>query len=216
MHGHRAGADAHRLGARHRKAYTTRVGDGPFPTELDDEAGERLRQAGGEFGATTGRPRRCGWLDIPVLRHAARVNGLSELALTKLDVLTGIDPLPICVAYELDGKRLDVPPSIGLGRVRPIFEEMPGWSEIYACRSLEAIPANARAYVKRIEALRGGGVADQPRRRALRDHLARRSLALSAAADISPAETSRPTGGCEEAVSGQKRPNSGGIRAQMS
>jgi adenylosuccinate synthase len=138
------------------KAYTTRVGEGPFPTELHGAEGERLRQAGSEFGATTGRPRRCGWLDIPVLRHAARVNGLSELALTKLDVLTGTDPIRICVAYELDGRRLAVPPSIGLERVRPVYEEMPGWTgDLSACRAMDDLPDAARRYVRRIEELTG-------------------------------------------------------------
>ncbi len=138
------------------KAYTTRVGEGPFPTELHGEEGERLRQAGGEFGATTGRPRRCGWLDAPVLRHAVRVNGLSELALTKLDVLTGTDPLRIAVAYEKDGQRLAVPPSIGLERVTPIYEELPGWSEdVTRARRFEELPENARRYVRRIEELAG-------------------------------------------------------------
>jgi adenylosuccinate synthase len=138
------------------KAYTTRVGEGPFPTELLGERGDTLRRAGGEFGATTGRPRRCGWLDVPVLRHAARVNGLAEIALTMLDVLTGIDPLPICVAYELDGRVLELPPSIGLERVRPIYEELPGWTEdLGRCRSVEDLPARARRYVRRIEELAG-------------------------------------------------------------
>lgn len=138
------------------KAYTTRVGDGPFPTELFGDQGERLRQAGGEFGATTGRPRRCGWLDVPVLRHAVRVNGLNELALTKLDVLTGIDPIRVAVAYEKDGARLSVPPSIGLERVTPIYEELPGWSEDLArCRTFEELPPNAQRYVRRIEELVG-------------------------------------------------------------
>jgi len=138
------------------KVYTTRVGDGPFPTELFGEEGDRLRQAGGEFGATTGRPRRCGWLDAPVLRHAVRVNGLSELALTKLDVLSGIDPLRICVAYELDGRRLEVPPAGGLDRVRPLYEEMPGFSgDVSGARSLDELPDDARRYVKRIEELAG-------------------------------------------------------------
>ncbi|HEY8427950.1 MAG TPA: adenylosuccinate synthetase, partial [Sandaracinaceae bacterium] len=120
------------------------------------DQGERLRQAGGEFGATTGRPRRCGWLDVPVLRHAVRVNGLNELALTKLDVLTGIDPIRVAVAYEKDGARLSVPPSIGLERVTPIYEELPGWSEDLArCRTFEELPPNAQRYVRRIEELVG-------------------------------------------------------------
>ena len=138
------------------KAYTTRVGEGPFPTELHGAEGEALRQAGAEFGATTGRPRRCGWLDIPVLRHAVRVNGLSELALTKLDVLSGTDPIRICVAYDFDGVERRTPPAIGLERVKPIYEDLPGWTEdLSSARSLEELPANARAYVRRIEELVG-------------------------------------------------------------
>jgi adenylosuccinate synthase len=138
------------------KAYTTRVGEGPFPTELFGEEGDRLRAAGGEYGATTGRPRRCGWLDIPVLRHAVRVNGLSELALTKLDVLSGVDPLRVCVAYELDGRRLEVPPSSGLERVRPLYEELPGFrGELGGVRSMSELPEDARRYVARIEELAG-------------------------------------------------------------
>jgi adenylosuccinate synthase len=141
------------------KAYTTRVGEGPFPTELLGSEGDRLRETGGEYGATTGRPRRCGWLDVPVLRHAARVNGLSELALTKLDVLTGTESIPVCVAYELDGRRLDVPPSTGFERVRPIYEQLPGWTEdVSTCRSLDELPATARSYVRRIEELSGVAV----------------------------------------------------------
>jgi adenylosuccinate synthase len=138
------------------KAYTTRVGEGPFPTELFGDEGDRLREAGGEYGATTGRPRRCGWLDIPVLRHAVRVNGLSELALTKLDVLSGVDPLRVCVAYELDGRRLEVPPSSGLERVRPLYEELPGFrGELGGVRSMGDLPEDARRYIARIEELAG-------------------------------------------------------------
>ncbi len=138
------------------KAYTTRVGEGPFPTELHGEAGEALRRAGHEFGATTGRPRRCGWLDGPVLRHAVRVNGLTELALTKLDVLQGLETLKVCVAYELDGARLERPPSRGLERVTPIYEELPGWTEdVAGARTLDALPETARAYIRRIEELAG-------------------------------------------------------------
>lgn len=138
------------------KAYTTRVGEGPFPTELHGAARDALRKAGGEFGATTGRPRRCGWLDIPVLRHAARVNGLSELALTKLDVLSGTDPLRICVAYQRGSERYEVPPSTGLDAVTPVYEEMPGWNEdLAAVRTLDELPTNARSYLARIEELVG-------------------------------------------------------------
>ncbi len=134
------------------KAYTTRVGEGPFPTELHGQEGEALRQAGAEFGATTGRPRRCGWLDVPVLRHAARVNGLTSLALTKLDVLSGLSELRVCVAYELDGERIDTPPARGLERVTPIYETLPGWSEdISGARSITELPDAARAYLGWIE-----------------------------------------------------------------
>jgi adenylosuccinate synthase len=138
------------------KAYATRVGEGPFPTELGGQEGDALREAGGEYGAVTGRPRRCGWLDIPVLRNAARINGLREIALTKLDVLTGRDPVRICVAYELDGRRIDAPPASGLDRVRPLYEEMPGWSEdITSAKSMDDLPEDARRYVARIEELAG-------------------------------------------------------------
>lgn len=140
------------------KAYTTRVGSGPFPTELHDEMGERLRSRGGEFGATTGRPRRCGWLDAVVLRFAARVNGLWGLALTKMDVLTGIDDLRIAVAYEVDGERIEELPTDHelLDRVRPVYETLPGWKEpLEGCRRYEDLPATARAYVERIEELAG-------------------------------------------------------------
>jgi len=140
------------------KAYTTRVGSGPFPTELENEIGQRLRQDGDEFGATTGRPRRCGWFDAVVVRHAVRLNGMEGLALTKLDVLTGMDPIRICVAYEFNGKRLeDFPASAAVLRgLRPIYEEMPGWHEsIRQARSIDDLPANARAYIRRLEQISG-------------------------------------------------------------
>ncbi len=140
------------------KAYTTRVGSGPFPTELTDELGERLRKVGDEFGATTGRPRRCGWLDTVVLRYAARVNGLWGLALTKMDVLSGLPTLKVCTAYELDGKRVDELPGEleHLSRVKPIYEELPGWEQRLAgARTLEDLPEAARKYVRRIEEICG-------------------------------------------------------------
>lgn len=140
------------------KAYTTRVGGGPFPTELDDAVGERLRRVGSEFGATTGRPRRCGWLDTVVLRYAVRTNGLWGLALTKMDVLSGIDPLRVCTAYELDGRRVTELPSEldELLRVKPIYEELPGWGEDLAgARTIDDLPVNARRYVRRIEEMCG-------------------------------------------------------------
>lgn len=140
------------------KAYTTRVGAGPFPTELNDEQGERLRKVGDEFGSTTGRPRRCGWLDTVVLRYAARVNGLWALALTKMDVLSGFSTLQICTGYELDGKRVDEFPTDleDLSRVRPIYEELPGWEQSLAgARTVEDLPAAAQRYVRRIEEIVG-------------------------------------------------------------
>jgi adenylosuccinate synthase len=136
------------------KAYTTRVGEGPFPTELLDDAGERLRQAGAEFGTTTGRPRRCGWFDAPIARYAARVNGVTDFVLTKLDVLTGLDEIPVCVAYEVDGKRCEELPmtQAEFARATPVYETFPGWSEdISKARSLDELPKHARDYVATLE-----------------------------------------------------------------
>jgi adenylosuccinate synthase len=134
------------------KAYTTRVGGGPFPTELEDETGQQLRDAGAEYGSTTGRPRRCGWLDLVALRHAVAVNGLNELAITKLDVLSVLPELEVCVAYELDGKRLDYPPYERVEDVKPIYETLPGWdAELSSCRSRTDLPPAAQAYLARIE-----------------------------------------------------------------
>lgn len=136
------------------KAYTTRVGKGPFPTELDDEIGERIRTVGAEFGTTTGRPRRCGWLDILILKFAVRVNGLTALAINKLDTLTGIDKLKVCVAYEKDGKRItDFPTDISkLEGCKPVYIELDGWHEnITSARSFGELPAAAKAYVECIE-----------------------------------------------------------------
>ncbi len=140
------------------KAYTTRVGSGPFPTELLDEDGEKLRTIGGERGVTTGRPRRCGWFDAPIARYATRVNGLTDIFLTKLDVLTGWDKIPVCVAYEIDGKRSDELPmtQTELHHAKPIYENLPGWKEdISGARTIEDLPANARAYVKYLEEISG-------------------------------------------------------------
>ena len=138
------------------KAYATRVGGGPFPTELEGEVGEQLRKAGAEFGATTGRPRRCGWLDAPALRMAARVNGMTSLAMTKLDVLTGMPELKICVGYRYQGTAHDEPPFDAFDAVEPIYETLPGWTEdITGCREANQLPANARGYLDRIEALIG-------------------------------------------------------------
>ena len=136
------------------KAFTSRVGGGPFPSELEGESAARLRGTGelpwDEFGTTTGRPRRVGWLDLVILRHAAQINGLSDLALTKLDILTGLPQIPVCIAYEIDGERTTSFPSSSsaLERCRPIYETLPGWSQdITLTRSYEELPANARRYV---------------------------------------------------------------------
>lgn len=140
------------------KAYTTRVGEGPFPTELDYEVGEDLRTRGGEFGVTTGRPRRTGWFDAVVVRYAARVNGLTDLCLTKLDVLTGYKEIPVCVGYELDGIVVDeMPPDqVDFARAVPVYEMVPGWSEdITGCRSFDELPEAAQAYILRLEELVG-------------------------------------------------------------
>jgi len=134
------------------KAYTTRVGGGPFPTELENDIGQKLRDAGAEYGSTTGRPRRCGWLDLVALRHAVAVNGLNELAITKLDVLSVLPELEICVAYELDGKRLAYPPFERIEEVTPIYETLEGWSEeLTSCRTREDLPAAAQRYLEKIE-----------------------------------------------------------------
>jgi adenylosuccinate synthase len=134
------------------KAYTTRVGGGPFPTELENETGQKLRDAGAEYGSTTGRPRRCGWLDLVALRHAVAVNGLNELAITKLDVLSALPALEVCVAYELDGERLDYPPYDRLDAVQPIYETLEGWNEdLSSCRTRDDLPAAAQRYLSRIE-----------------------------------------------------------------
>ena len=137
------------------KAYTTRVGAGPFPTEEIGEIGEHLRERGAEYGATTGRPRRCGWLDLVALRYAVRINGFSELALTKLDVLSGLPEIKVAVAYEIAGKRREDFPSTAaeLAQARPVYESLPGWKEdISGARSPEDLPENARRYLAFIEA----------------------------------------------------------------
>src|SRR3989475_3899126 len=129
------------------KAYTTRVGGGPFPTELTDALGDRLRADGDEYSATTGRPRRCGWFDAVVVRQAAALSGVDGLAVTKLDVLTGIDPLRVCTAYELGGRRLELPPATerAWARVVPQYEELPGWREpLGGARALADLPSDAR------------------------------------------------------------------------
>ncbi|WP_371054768.1 MULTISPECIES: adenylosuccinate synthase [unclassified Rhodosalinus] len=144
------------------KAYTTRVGEGPFPTELDDADGERLGTRGHEFGTTTGRKRRCGWFDAVLVRQAIATSGINGIALTKLDVLDGFDRLRICTAYELDGQRLDHLPTAAdrQARLTPVYEEMPGWSEsTEGARSWADLPANAIKYVRRVEELIGCPVA---------------------------------------------------------
>jgi adenylosuccinate synthase len=140
------------------KAYTTRVGSGPFPTELFDEDGEALRKIGGEVGVTTGRNRRCGWFDAPIARYAVRVNGLTDFFLTKLDVLTGWEKIPVCVAYEIDGKRVeDLPASQSdFHHAKPVYEYLPGWREdISKAKSVTDLPKNAHKYVKFLEKVSG-------------------------------------------------------------
>jgi adenylosuccinate synthase len=140
------------------KAYTTRVGNGPLPTEAPSPYGDRLRQIGGEFGAVTGRPRRCGWFDATVVRYAARVNGLTGLAVTKLDVLDGFEEIPVCTAYRLDGAACEEMPAEveALGRVEPVYEVLRGWSRpTGGARRLEDLPREARAYLDRLQALSG-------------------------------------------------------------
>ncbi|MBW1991596.1 MAG: adenylosuccinate synthase [Deltaproteobacteria bacterium] len=140
------------------KAYTTRVGGGPFPTECTDAVGCHMQECGAEFGSTTGRPRRCGWQDAVVLREAVRLNGLTGLAITKLDVLSTLNPIKICLAYEKDGRRREAMPATlpELERCRPIYEELPGWSEdIRGVKRYEDLPATCRQYLKRLEELTG-------------------------------------------------------------
>ncbi|MGM7699889.1 adenylosuccinate synthase [Microbacterium sp. A84] len=136
------------------KAYTTRVGSGPFPTELFDEKGDWLRSAGFEFGTTTGRPRRVGWYDAPITRYATRINGITDLVLTKLDILTGLEQIPVCVAYDVDGERFDDVPvnQTDFHHAKPIYENFPGWSEdITTARSFEDLPQTAQDYVLALE-----------------------------------------------------------------
>jgi adenylosuccinate synthase len=144
------------------KAYTTRVGSGPFPTELHDGDGEHLREVGGEYGVTTGRPRRCGWLDVVIARYSTRVNGFTDYFLTKLDVLSGFERVPVCVAYDVDGTRHDEMPmtQTEFHHAKPIYEYLDGWSEdISGCRSFEELPKAAQAYVRAVEELVGAPIA---------------------------------------------------------
>lgn len=144
------------------KAYTTRVGAGPFPTELLDEMGEYLRKVGHEYGVTTGRNRRCGWFDAVIARYAARVNGITDFFLTKLDVLSGLDRVPVCVAYEIDGVRHDeMPPSqTEFHHAKPILEYFDGWKEdISSAKSFDDLPPNAQAYVRALEKMSGARIS---------------------------------------------------------
>lgn len=144
------------------KAYSTRVGEGPFITELLDEQGEDLRQKGFEFGATTGRPRRCGWLDLPVVKQAVRINGLTDIAITKIDILSGYDKIPVCVGYEMNGKQIDyVPASLkAYGECKPVWKVFDGWNEdISNVRNYEDLPENCRKYVEFIEEYTGTSVS---------------------------------------------------------
>ncbi|AGP56252.1 adenylosuccinate synthetase [Streptomyces rapamycinicus NRRL 5491] len=144
------------------KAYTTRVGAGPFPTELLDEDGEKLRTIGGERGVTTGRDRRCGWFDAVIARYATRVNGLTDFFLTKLDVLTGWERIPVCVAYEIDGKRVEELPysQTDFHHAKPIYETLPGWSEdITKAKTFDELPKNAQKYVQALEEMSGAPIS---------------------------------------------------------
>ncbi len=144
------------------KAYTTRVGSGPFPTELFDQLGEFLRSNGFEFGTTTGRPRRCGWYDAPIARYAARINGITDFVLTKLDVLTGLEKIQVCVAYDIDGVRVEEVPvnQTDFHHAVPIYQEFPGWTEdITGVTSFEQLPKNAQEYVLAVEAMSGSRIS---------------------------------------------------------
>jgi adenylosuccinate synthase len=136
------------------KSYTTRVGEGPFVTELFDEIGSTIRERGHEYGTTTGRPRRVGWLDLVMMKDSIRYNGFTSIGMTKLDVLTGLDTIKACIAYELDGKRIDyMPASIKeLAKCAPVYEEFKGWKgDISSARSIDELPAEAKRYLKRLE-----------------------------------------------------------------
>lgn len=144
------------------KAYTSRVGDGPFPTELFDESGEHIREVGREYGTTTGRPRRVGWFDSVVVRHSRRVSGITDLSLNSIDVLSGLDTVKICTAYEIDGKEITEYPATldALERAKPIFKEMPGWDDnITGVKKLDELPENARNYLQEIERLSGVNIS---------------------------------------------------------
>ena len=137
------------------KAYTTRVGDGPFPTELSDETGDTIRKAGNEYGSTTGRPRRCGWLDLVAVKYSAGLNGVTDLAITLLDVLSAVEEIKICVGYEIDGERVDDFPmsQTDLHHARPVYKDLPGWGvDITGCRMRGDLPETARDFVGFVEA----------------------------------------------------------------
>jgi len=136
------------------KAYTTRVGSGPFPTELNEEIGARIAERGAEFGATTGRPRRCGWFDVVALRRSSQINGLSGVCVTKLDVLDGLDSIKVCTGYRLHGEVIDLPPSgaDALSECEPIYEDLPGWSDsTYGLTRWADLPENAKSYLVYLE-----------------------------------------------------------------
>ena len=150
VHRHWRASDENRWDVGVSKAYITRVGSGPFPSESHDERGENIRQRGKEFGAVTGRPRRCGWFDVPLLKYTATVNGFDSLIITKLDVLDDLDEIPVCVAYKLNGvETLEMPATNrGLESLEPVFQNLPGWkSETRGTSSLDGLPKNARAYL---------------------------------------------------------------------
>jgi adenylosuccinate synthase len=140
------------------KAYSTRVGGGPFPTELDNPLGQRLRDRGNEYGTVTRRPRRCGWLDVVALRYTSRLSGVTSISVMLLDVLSGFDELKICTAYEIDGQETTRFPSHveDLRRAKPVYETLPGWKEeVTGCRSFDQLPASAQAYLRRVNELVG-------------------------------------------------------------
>jgi adenylosuccinate synthase len=144
------------------KAYTTRVGEGPFPTELFDDSGEFLRKTGAEYGTTTGRPRRCGWFDAVIARYAARINGVTDFVLTKLDVLTGLEKVPVCVAYDVDGVRHEEMPvnQTDFHHAKPIFEQFPGWWEdISDAKTMADLPSAARSYAEAVEEMSGARIS---------------------------------------------------------
>ncbi len=144
------------------KAYVTRVGGGPFPTEIEGEIGDLLREKGKEYGSTTGRPRRCGWFDGVVMKHASRVNGLTSLAITKIDVLDDLDSINICNAYEYEGKKIAEFPSdlSKLEKCTPVYETLPGWKQSLAdVKSYKDMPKNAKKYLERLEEIAGAKIS---------------------------------------------------------